>query len=103
VTNLEFAAVLEKLAEHYRSNAELERINLSKWFYDKEGLAAMLRDLRGRWKKEVSGDTISFTSDSLQGLSIYIPRDKVCRRTVTYDCDPIMSPEEESEILQEAV
>jgi hypothetical protein len=100
VTNLELSATLEALAKKYRENADLEQVRLTAWMYEKQDLAALLKGLGGRWAKEISSeDTFRFSTSIYPGLVIYIPRDKVCRRIVTYECDPIMSPEEEAEVL----
>jgi hypothetical protein len=108
MTNAEFAGVLEKLALKYRENDELKQISMLVGTYEKRELSTIIKTLGGRWKKRGMNDTSEYASlyfDSVEfkPLTIYIPRNSVCRRIVHFECEPIMSPEEEAEILQEAV
>lgn len=67
--------------------------------YAKEDLLTLLRQFGGVWDKSLgfSADDIHLTSRTLPVL-ISIPRDKVCRKTVTYDCEPMFSPDDEKEL-----
>ena len=104
MTNLEFAVVLEKLAQHYRADADLKQIGLYGWMTTKEELRATIKSFGGKWVKSGMDDpgeyaSIAYMSDGLGPLLLAISRNKVCKRIVTYDCEPIMSPEEEAEVL----
>jgi hypothetical protein len=108
MTNTEFAEVLERLAEHYRADETLEQLKLYLFLNTKEELRATIKSIGGKWDKrgfnaESEHASLWFHSLHLEPLAVCIPRSAVCRKTVTYDCDPIMSPAEEVEILQEAV
>lgn len=102
MTNIEFAVTLEKLAAKYRENETLPQVGLSAWMFTKGDLATALKGFGGKWIKDTSddiSDTLDFRSVHLPGLKLWINRNKVCRRLVTYECDPIMSPAEEAEML----
>lgn len=102
MTNAEFADTLEKLAAKYRENGALSVFPLMLYVLDKTSLQSALKSFGGKWKKEESSPEdsyLTFASVSYPPLEVYIPRAMVCRRIVTYECDPIMSPEEEAEVL----
>ena len=67
--------------------------------YTKEDLLKHLRYFGGRRNKRLGfgGDDIYMESDRLP-VAICVPRDKVCRKVVTYDCEPMFSPDDEKEI-----
>lgn len=60
---------------------------------------ATIRVLGGIWDKSLGfrDEDIHLRSRTLPIL-ISIPRDKVCRKTVTYDCEPMFSPDDEKEL-----
>lgn len=66
---------------------------------DKDELLKYIRTLGGVWDKSLGfgGDDIHLRSRTLPVL-LSIPRDKVCRKTVTYDCEPMFSPDDEKEL-----
>jgi hypothetical protein len=106
MTNVEFANVLGKLAAHYRVDATLPRVSLDLFVYTKADAQCLLKAFGGKWTKSGMDDEseyaqITFSSVGLAPLRVFLPRNKVCRKTVTYECDPIMSPEEEAEMLTE--
>ena len=53
----------------------------------------------GIWDKSIGfgQEDIHLRSRTLPIL-LSIPRDKVCRKTVTYDCEPMFSPDDEKEL-----
>lgn len=45
-------------------------------------------------------DTMIYESERLPGFSVWIPRDKVCRKIpARYECEPLLAPEEEVEVF----
>ena len=106
MTNAEFADVLERMAAHYRVDDRLPEVSLSLFLSDKDTLRSTLKSLGGKWVKAGMNDNseyadLRFTSPTFGPLTIYIPRSKVCRKIVTFECDPIMSPEDEAELFAE--
>ncbi len=88
------------LAEAYAlCQIELPEPGVLLFCWSKEELLDRMRALGGSWKKELSygEDSMYLVSESL-GLKLSIPRDKVCRKTVTWDCEPLFSPQDEQEI-----
>jgi hypothetical protein len=69
--------------------------NLS--FYEKENFVKAARALGNSKKEYTDGDygrlRLLFTESTFP-FSIEIPRDKVCTKKVTYDCEPLFSEEE---------
>jgi hypothetical protein len=104
-TNVEFAEKLEELAIKYRENEALPQPMLFHSIASKEAAATIIRGLGGKWTKKTSPDTSEYSSITLTsekfGTIISMPRDLVCKRTVVYDCTPLLSPEEEAELLVE--
>src|ERR1700686_93126 len=60
---------------------------------DKDEVLKYIRTLGGIWDKSLSfgGDDIHMKSRMFP-VMLSISRDKVCRKTVTYDCEPMFSP-----------
>lgn len=100
-TMAEFITGLRKLAVILET-ADLPTM-AARTFYcsvgDKEELLQCIRALGGVWDKSLSygGDDIHLTSRELP-IMLSIPRDKVCRKKVTYDCEPMFSPDDEKEL-----
>ena len=99
--NLDLVTKLRNLADMLEKEPvpELGTCNFYMYAYSKADLLKHLRTFGGKWKKTTSygGDDIHMESDRLP-LVLCIARDKVCRRTVTYDCEPMFSPDDEKEI-----
>lgn len=100
-TKAQFVAGLRKLADLLETSedAPLESQNLYLGAYDKDELLKLVRFFGGVWDKSFGfrEEDIHLTSRELPIL-ISIPRDKVCRKTVTYDCEPMFSPDDEKEL-----
>lgn len=100
-TKAQFIAGLRKLADILEAADEYpfesKEFYVSAW--DKSDLLKQLQFFGGVWDKSLGfGETdIHLTSRELPIL-ISIPRDKVCRKTVTYDCEPMFSPDDEKEL-----
>ena len=102
ITNEQFATQLRNLADKYTQDPQLPQVTLSRWAWSKEELIQMIKAFRGKWIKNMGDDNyVRYESEGL-GLTLTIPRDKVCTRTVTWDCQPLLSPEEEGEVFQAA-
>jgi hypothetical protein len=104
MTNVEFAEKLEKLAIKYRENLELRQFMIFSSLYSKEEAAAVIRTLGGKWvKKMPTGNdeysSITFASEEFS-CQFVLPRNILCERVVTYNCTPLLSPEEEAELLE---
>lgn len=97
-------ARLEELeAEDKLQGLDLSRV--SQFVFDKDKLMEVIRVIGGKWTKIVlAADSqyasILFRSDRYP-LTFTISRDKVCKRTITYDCEPIFAPGEDDSILEE--
>ncbi len=101
-TKAEFVRGLRKLADIIEAQ-DGEPTNISKTLYvsvyNKAALLTEIKRYGGVWHKSLSygGENIQLTSRELPVL-ISVPRDKVCRKTVRYDCEPMFSPDDEKEI-----
>lgn len=106
MTNQEYAAKLEAIASIYKTHEGIKQPTSMRVYADtKDELRSIIKTIGGRWSKEDRsyGENYSvliFTHGS--GLELQIDRDKVCRKIVKYECDPVMSPEEEAELLEVA-
>jgi hypothetical protein len=113
MTNNECADSLEKFAAILRANEMLVANGMERplrqpmigIFCDtKEELVAAIRAIGGKWTKRMPADnnnefgTIRLESTTLPPLFLHIYRNKVCRRTVKWDCEPFLSPEDEQEV-----
>ena len=84
----------------------LTPINISHPFWKKEDLVWAIRNIGGKWTKQLIGREdadycmIQFTSDRYP-LVFSIMRDKVCTKKVTYDCKPIFAPGEDDALVEE--
>ena len=106
MTNNEYADTLEKLAGVYREprNENLKPANM--WFFcdTKEELIAAIKAIGGKWIKTMPGDqsdeysTVHVNSVDFAPLKLHIYRNRVCHKTVTWDCEPFLSPEDEQEV-----
>ncbi len=102
MTNNEFANHLIRIAEEYVAHPDLPQptLGISIHFWDKTTLVTALRKLGGKWQKTISsgGEYYEITREDLPLLKFVIARDKVCKKVVTWDCEPLLSPEEEREV-----
>lgn len=102
MTNVEFAQSLRKLAELYETAlAEMDKPILRIYVYDKPDLAKWLHAVGGMFKKTepyIGADTLLFESRRIPEFGISIPRDKVCKKIVKWECEPLMSPDDHEEI-----
>lgn len=102
----EYVKKLRALADKLEQLGEGEEMpNVSHYIITKEGLTKAIRALGGKWtKKVIGGDNeyayIHFTSENFP-LTFPISRDRVCKKTVTYDCEPIFAPGEDDAIVEE--
>ena len=106
MTNVDFAEKLEKLAAKYRENSELKKFMIFSSLYSKEEATTIIKTLGGKWAKKmpIKGDdaeyaTITFASEEF-GCQFVLPRNVLCERVVTYNCTPLLSPEEEAQLLE---
>ena len=101
--NNQFASVLEALAKKYRENEKLPQLTLLAWRNSKTELVNALRGFGGKWSKFIpkgeDGYSIVLSSVDFAPLQLYIPRDRVCHKIVRFECDPLLSPEDEAEVL----
>lgn len=99
------AVVLHKLAEVFSaSTVPLVAPYNAIFVSDKDELVALIRAIGGKFIKHAgTGEyaNITFTSKHIEGLRIIISRDKVCRKIITYECEPVLSPIEEAELTEE--
>lgn len=100
-----YADNLEKLATFLRNRPEFETEAPSVYgfftYYDKDSFIAAVRAC-GAGKKEFADTFIHFFPAVGEGIHLRLeaPRNKVCRlvREAEYDCDPLLSQEEEASI-----
>lgn len=83
---------------------ELDLSSVHQYLFDKTTLASVIRLLGGKWTKNIlcpdhEYASIQFTSDRYP-LYLSISRDKVCKKTVSYDCEPIFAPGEDDQIVE---
>ena len=100
LTNIQFAETLEKLAQIYRENPDLPRLFLSPYAWSKEELLLMIHGFGGAWEKDLDSrsDYIQIRSQKFPPLTVVIPRDRVCKKIVTWDCQPLLTPEDLGEL-----
>jgi hypothetical protein len=103
MTNIELAGNLEALAAKLRTvpDGDIPELHFGAYVWEKASLVAVLQAIGGKWKKQIRGglDNIRVESVDFAPLAITIPRDKVCKKTVTWDCEPLLSPAEEAEVF----
>lgn len=101
MTNVEFSESLTKLAEFYANTAaEQEKPILRIYVYTKADLVKWLHLIGGMFTKDTSSwsDTLIFMSKRIPEFGISIPRDKVCKKIVTWECEPALSPDDTKDI-----
>jgi len=105
MTNVELSASMQELARIYalQENAGLIHPSLSIVTSTKEELLAVVRAIGGKFTKSPGDYFMSFRSERLPGVSVLIPRDKVCRKIVTWDCEPLLSELDAEEVDKAAL
>ena len=93
MTNVELSASMQELARIYalQENTALSAPFLQIPVNSKDELLGTLRAIGGMFVKKPSDYYMNFESQRLPGVTVYIPRDKVCRKVVTWECEPLLS------------
>ena len=101
----EYSIELRKIADFLDSRPEF-RVELGIYtslnpahsniaFYNKSNFTEAAKALGSATKKYTEGDYAKLELISTEiPLSLTIPRDKVCKKTVVFDCEPLFSAEE---------
>lgn len=109
--SLKFADELRKLADYLYSRPELEissatftefykdkKVQSALHFYDREQFVAAVKTLGSAKKEYTSPESdysqLKVTPENYPALSLYIARDKVCRKVTKYECEPLFSTDE---------
>ncbi len=106
MTSKEVAATLRKLADAYDVDAPLLAPSLNVFCSSKNEVIALIKAIGGKFDKDMGRDddqyaSIKYKSLTVPGFTIWIDRSKVCRlvrRPIEWDCDPLLSPDDEAEI-----
>lgn len=102
----EIAASLRKLADAYDVDAYLMPPSLNVFCSTKEQVVGLIKAIGGKFDKDMGRDddqyaSIKYMSLTIPGFTIWIDRSKVCklvRHPIEWDCEPLLSPEDEAEI-----
>jgi len=70
-------------------------------FWNKASFVAAAKAIGDAKKEYTSFDDLLLTSKHAK-VVLSIARDKVCRKIVTFECDPLFTPEEEKELEGDA-
>ncbi len=94
------AVGLSELATVYGKpeNADLPTPIVIVMVYDKAALVRMIRAIGGKFTKRANEYSLVLESERAPGVQIDIPRDKVCKKIVWWDCEPMLSPNDEAEV-----
>ena len=106
MTSREISANLAELAKVYDRDEYLFAPSLNCFCSTKDEVVALIKAIGGRFDKDMGREddpyaSIKYKSQRIPGLTIWIDRSKVCRlirRPVEWDCEPLLSPEDEAEI-----
>lgn len=107
MTNKEAAQSLRALATVYESLEEETPLpSLTCFAYTKDQVVRLIKAIGGRFEKDMGDEndehaSIKYKSLKIPGFTIWIYRSKVCklvRREIEWDCEPLLSPEDEAEI-----
>lgn len=106
MTSREIAANLRKLADAYDVDAYLMPPSLNVFCSAKDEVVGLIKAIGGKFDKDMGRDddqyaSIKYMSVTIPGLTIWIDRSKVCKlvhRPIEWDCEPLLSPEDEAEI-----
>jgi hypothetical protein len=103
MTNREWAGMARELAGIYESAEEgVSRPMMGVFVWSKEELVRVVKMVGGKWKKNAddSSEQMKLESERVKGFVVYIPRSVVCRKVVTWDCEPLMKDEELRGIME---
>jgi hypothetical protein len=98
----EYAQRLRELGEFLLTKPEFETesdLMIFEYFYTKDKFLAAARAI-GSGSKEYTESDFRFKPAGFNELTLYISRDKVCRKVQEekWECEPILSPEEEATV-----
>lgn len=106
MTNFEYSLSLTLLADLYESRpglTEYDRLNLTVYCGNKEDVIRVVKAVGGKFQKKYLGEdnyaVIRFESDKIPGFAVVVSRDKLCKKTTTWECEPLLSLQDEEEIL----
>jgi hypothetical protein len=102
----EYAVELRKAADFLDTRPAFELESYEKGttrftFWDKALFVAAAKALGNAKKEYTPYDDLRLTSTQAK-VVLSIARDKVCRKIVTFECDPLFTPEEEKELEGDA-
>ena len=105
MTNKQIAASLLELANVYGTapdDTDVCRPLLTLFAQTKEQVIATIKAIGGKFTKHegVTTDYMEYRSVKIPNVRISICRDRVCRKIVTYDCEPLFSHDDEAEIME---
>lgn len=106
VTSREYAAEMRKAADYLdaRPEFETEQYGFHAYlsFYDRDKFVVAAKVI-GNAKKEFTDGSYPELLLNVVGapIRLSIARDKVCKKTVTFDCEPLFSNEELGELSGE--
>jgi hypothetical protein len=100
MNNVATADSLVRLAEVYvkPENAALVAPHVSIHTDTKQELISILRAIGGKFTKHPGDYYLTFKSVQLPGVHVNICRDRVCKKVVTWECEPLLSPEDLVEV-----
>lgn len=106
MTSREIAANLRKLADAYDVDGYLQPPSLNVFCSAKDDVVNLIKAIGGKFDKDMGRDddqyaSIKYKSLTIPGFTIWIDRSKACklvRRPIEWDCEPLLSPEDEAEI-----
>ena len=106
MTNVEFANHLRKVANVYEflaDDGDIPQFPATVHIYSKDELIKAIKSIGGKWEKIVKSPEAEYMEfhSKLCGLTITAPRHLICKRKVTWDCQPLLSSEEEAAIIEE--
>lgn len=114
MTSKEISTSLAEMAKVYDTGEDLPIPQLNVFCSAKDEVVALIRAIGGRFDKDMGREDdreddpyayMKYSSQRIPGLTIWIDRSKVCkliRRPVEWECEPLLSPEDEAEIEAQA-
>lgn len=100
MTNKQFSMKLRLVADVYE-HAEIEDLSqasLSMYVTSKKAVIDLVKSIGGKFTKSMDEYNYRLNSERL-GITIVAPRDKFCKKIVTYECEPLFSKEDDAEII----
>lgn len=104
--NSEIAEIILGVATVYNVTPDetpLKEPNLTVFATSKDEVIAVIKATGGKFRKRLGygGDSIYYESERLGGFSVHIDRSAVCRMIpARYECEPLLSPEDEAQIVE---